>query len=89
MVYRLVLSDDVLKQLKKMDKHVGFMLAKDMQNKLDGLANPRQHGKALVEDLKGLWRYRIGNYRVICDIIDDELVVLALEVGHRKEVYKR
>lgn len=88
MSYKLVLSDDVVKQLKKMDKHVGLMLAKDMKKQLDGLSNPRQLGKALTGQFKGLWRYRVGNYRVICDIIDDELIVLALEVGHRKEIYK-
>ncbi|MGT2846901.1 type II toxin-antitoxin system RelE family toxin [Streptococcus massiliensis] len=88
MTYKLVLSDEVRKQLKKMDKHVGLMLAKDMKKRLDGLTNPRQIGKALTGQFKGLWRYRVGSYRVICHIIDDELVVLALEVGHRKEIYK-
>lgn len=88
MSYKLVLSDDVVKQLKKMDKHVGLMLAKDMKKRLDGLSHPRKIGKALTGQFKGLWRYRVGNYRVICDIIDDELIVLALEVGHRKEIYK-
>lgn len=77
MTYRLVVSDKVKKQLKKMDKHVRLMLAKDMKKHLDGLNNPRQIGKALI-----------GNYRVICDIMDDELVILAIEVGHRKDIYK-
>lgn len=89
MSYKLVVSDDVRKQIKKMDKHVGLMLAKDMKKRLDGLTNPREYGKALTGQYKGLWRYRIGNYRVICDIVDDELIVLALEVGHRKEIYKK
>lgn len=88
MSYRLVISDEVKKQLKKMDRHVGLMLAKDLKKRLDGLENPRQHGKALTGQYKGLWRYRLGNYRVICDIIDNDLVILALEVGHRKEIYK-
>lgn len=88
MTYRLVVSDEVKKQLKKMDRHVGLMLAKDMKKRLDGLSNPRQSGKALTGPFKGLWRYRVGNYRVICDIVDDELIVLALEVGHRKDIYK-
>ncbi|CDO18871.1 Addiction module toxin, RelE/StbE family [Streptococcus gallolyticus] len=88
MTYRLVVSDKVKKQLKKMDKHVRLMLAKDMKKHLDGVENPRQTGKALTGQFKGLWRYRIGNYRVICDIIDDDLVVLAIEVGHRKDIYK-
>ena len=45
------------------------------------------HGKGLVENKSGLWRYRIGDYRVICEIQDKEVVVLVLEVGHRKEIY--
>lgn len=89
MTYKLVISDDVKKQLKKMDKYVALMLAKDMKKQLDNLSNPRQIGKALTDQYKGLWRYRIGNYRVICDIIDNELVTIALEVGHRKDIYKK
>lgn len=83
MTYKLVISDDVKKQLKKMDKYVALMLAKDMKKQLDNLSNPRQIGKALTGQYKGLWRYRIGNYRVVCDIIDNELVTITLEVGHR------
>ncbi|MDY4034333.1 type II toxin-antitoxin system RelE family toxin [Streptococcus dysgalactiae] len=89
MTYKLVISDDVKKQLKKMDKYVALMLAKDMKKQLDNLSNPRQIGKALTGQYKGLWRYRIGNYRVVCDIIDNELVTITLEVGHRKDIYKK
>ncbi|MFR4401510.1 MAG: type II toxin-antitoxin system RelE family toxin [Peptococcus niger] len=88
MSYRLVLSEQVKKQIKKMDKHLGLMLAKDLKKQLDGLADPRSKGKALTGDYKGLWRYRIGRYRVICDLRDDELIILALSVGHRKNIYK-
>lgn len=88
MTYRLLISDDVRKKIKKMDKYLGLMLAKDMKSKLDGLENPRSIGKALLGQYKGLWRYRIGAYRVICDIRDDELIVLAIDIGHRKEIYK-
>lgn len=88
MTYRLLISDDVRKNIRKMDKHLGLMLARDMKAKLDGLENPRSIGKALVGQYKGLWRYRIGAYRVICDIIDDELIVVAIDIGHRKNIYK-
>ncbi|MCW6680342.1 type II toxin-antitoxin system RelE/ParE family toxin [Aerococcaceae bacterium NML130460] len=88
MTYRLVLSEGARKQIKKLDKHVGLMLANEMKKRLDGLSNPRQHGKALIGDKKGLWRYRVGAYRIICDIQDDKLIILALEVGHRKNIYE-
>ncbi|WP_151409789.1 type II toxin-antitoxin system RelE family toxin [Anaerococcus sp. Marseille-P9784] len=88
MTYKLLISDDVSKKIKKMDKHLALMLTREMKAKLDGLENPRSIGKALVGQNKGLWRYRIGAYRVICDIRDDELIVLAIDVGHRKNIYK-
>lgn len=87
MIYRLVVSENVRKKIKKMDKHLGLMLAKDMKSKLGRLEDPRRLGKALKGDHKGLWRYRIGAYRVICDIRDDELIVLAIDIGHRKNIY--
>ncbi len=88
MTYKLLISDDVSKKIKKMDKHLALMLTREMKAKLDGLENPRSIGKALIGQYKGLWRYRIGAYRVICDIRDDELIVLAIDVGHRKNIYK-
>jgi mRNA interferase RelE/StbE len=50
--------------------------------------DPRKSGKGLRANLSGLWRYRVGDYRVICSIEDHELVVLALQIGHRRDVYK-
>lgn len=87
MTYKLLISDDVSKKIKKMDKHLALMLTREMKAKLDGLENPRSIGKDLVGQYKGLWRYRIGAYRVICDIRDDELIVLAIDIGHRKNIY--
>lgn len=49
--------------------------------------NPRLHGKGLIENRTGQWRYRIGDYRVICEIKDDEIIVLILDVGHRRNIY--
>ena len=51
--------------------------------------NPRSHGKALQgKRYTGLWRYRIGDYRLVCQIKDSELIILLLEIGHRKGIYK-
>ena len=88
MSYKLVLSNRARKQLKKMDRLVSVMLLDELLNKYDGLENPSPHGKALKGELKKYWRYRIGNYRIICDIQDDKMIVLALEIGHRKEIYQ-
>lgn len=55
---------------------------------LEGCDNPRTFGKGLSANRAGQWRYRIGDYRLICYINDNELIILALSIGHRKEVYK-
>lgn len=51
--------------------------------------NPRQYGKALVGEFKTLWRYRVGNYRIIADIDDGHFLVLVIKVGQRGNVYKQ
>ncbi|WP_304645752.1 type II toxin-antitoxin system RelE/ParE family toxin, partial [uncultured Dubosiella sp.] len=50
--------------------------------------DPRIYGKALVGDKAGMWRYRVGTYRIICDIKDHEFLIVAIRIGHRKNVYK-
>ncbi|MDD8035781.1 MAG: type II toxin-antitoxin system RelE/ParE family toxin [Thomasclavelia ramosa] len=89
MRYKVVFSKTVLKQLKKMDKYTKLLLINWIENNLDGCDDPRVHGKALSANRSGQWRYRIGDYRLICKIEDNKLVIFALSVGHRKDVYKR
>ncbi len=81
-------TSDCLKQLKKLDKGTASLITGWIRKNLEGTANPRQHGKSLTGDKSGRWRYRIGDYRLICNIQDKELVILALKVGHRKDIYK-
>ena len=59
-----------------------------IEKNLEGCENPRAHGKALTANLKGKWRYRIGDYRLLCHIEDDNLIILALTIGHRREIYQ-
>lgn len=86
-MYKLKFDKQAVKQLKKIDKPIAEMILRWLYKNVDNTTNPKQHGKNLKGDLKGLWRYRVGNYRVICHINDDELIVLALEVGHRRDIY--
>lgn len=88
MSYKLKISNKVLRQLKKLDKNIAKLLALEIKKNLDNIENPRKFGKALVGNKKGLWKYRFGNYRLICDIKDDELIILALEFGHRSDIYR-
>lgn len=87
MSLHLRFSQDAQRQLKKMDRHQAELLVNWLYANVDGLVDPRSKGKALPANLRGLWRYRIGNFRVICQIQDDQLLVLVLTVGHRRDIY--
>ena len=80
-------SDEAKKQIKKLDKQIQKRIIDYLDN-ISTLENPRSKGKGLTSNLVGLWRYRVGDYRVICRIVDSELVIIALSIGHRREVYK-
>ena len=86
MQYRVELTDRVIKQLKKIDKHTSALIMGWIEKNLDGCENPRIHGKGLTANRTGQWRYRIGDYRLICEIKDEEVLILVLEVGHRREI---
>ena len=86
--YTVDYSKAASKALMKMDKSVSRMIYGWVNRNLEGCSNPRLHGKALTGNLAGLWRYRVGNYRLIAEIHDDRLVILMLEVGHRYEIYQ-
>ncbi|MBP2623018.1 type II toxin-antitoxin system RelE family toxin [Streptococcus oricebi] len=87
-MYKLELSKRAQKQIKKLDKSIQRLIIAWIEKNIANTDNPRQHGKGLTGDRSNEWRYRIGSYRLICDIRDEELLILALEVGHRKEIYK-
>ena len=76
------------RELKKIDKYTNSMLLGWIRKNLEGCENPRQHGKALTANRSGQWRYRIGDYRMIAEIQDSEVLILILNVGHRRDIYK-
>ena len=88
MVWTLEFSSHALKQLKKLDKRVAGQILEILETRIAKGRDPRRFGKALTGEFKGLWRYRIGDYRVICELKDKELVILTIAIGHRREVYK-
>ncbi len=87
MSYSVQYSKQAIKELKKLDRFTRQMIYSWIDKNLSDCEDPRQHGKALTANRKGQWRYRIGDYRLICDIQDDKLVILALTVGHRRDIY--
>jgi len=82
-------TETARKQLRKLDRQVARRLVDFLDERVAGQADPRSTGKALTGPVLGsFWRYRVGDYRIICDLQDGVLVVLVLEIGHRKDVYR-
>lgn len=79
-------SDKALKQLKRLDKSVSGRIV-DYMDEVAKLSNPRVRGKALVGNMLGVWRYRVGAYRVLCRIRDEQLIIVVVDIGHRREIY--
>lgn len=75
-------------QLRKLDKQTARRIVDYMNERVVGLEDPRNLGQALTGPLGRLWRYRVGNCRVICDIQDDVLRILVVRVGSRNKVYR-
>lgn len=87
MKYRVETTARFEREFKKLDRYTQKMIKAWIDKHLEGRENPRQYGKGLTVNRSGQWRYRIGDYRLICEISDGKLIILALAVGHRREVY--
>jgi len=82
-------TETARKQLRKLDKQIARRILDFMDERISGERNPRDTGKALTGNLLGaFWRYRIGDFRIICDIQDAKLCVLVVQIGNRREVYR-
>lgn len=88
MKYKVEFSEQGKKDLKKLDISIQKIILKWIKKNLLECENPRVHGKLLVGNLKGYWRYKVGNYRILCDIQDEKITILVLEIGHRRDIYK-
>ena len=89
MSYKVETTARFDKEFKKLDRYTQKMVKAWVEKNLVGCNDPRAHGKGLSANRSGQWRYRIGDYRLICQIEDEKLVILALTVGHRSDIYKR
>lgn len=89
MAYRVEYSKRALRQLKKMDRFDARLITSWIGKHLGGIDDPRIYGKGLSGNHSGEWRYRVGDYRILCIIKDDVLVVEVFSIGHRSDVYKR
>lgn len=80
-------DERALKELRKLGKQAQRDIITYLEDRIAGAEDPRRFGKGLKADLAGLWRYRVGDYRIVCHIRDGELLVLVVAVGHRRQVY--
>ncbi len=86
--WRVKISRTAEKQIQKLDRKAQQSIVKFLRERVEAADNPRQWGKPLRGEKHGLWRYRVGDYRLICDIQDEKIIILVLVVGHRKDVYR-
>ena len=89
MAWTVEYADTALKQLKKLDRAIARSILDYMSDRVAQLEDPRALGKKLVGPKYGAyWRYRVADTRIICTIKDQQLVILVIEVGHRKNIYR-
>jgi mRNA interferase RelE/StbE len=81
-------DDAAAKELRKLDRQAQQEILRYFRERIATDEDPRRFGKPLSRDMTGLWRYRVRDYRMICNIEDQKLVVLVIRAGHRKEVYE-
>lgn len=74
------------KELTKLDRQTQIRISKEL---IKISVNPREYGKGLTGKQSGLWRYRVGDYRIVCELIDNIMVVMVVRIAHRREVYKK
>lgn len=89
MAWTVKVSPVAQQELSKLDPQHARRILKFLHDRLAKLENPRSIGRALQGSRPGeFWKYRVGDFRIICKIEDDQLIVLVVRVGHRKEVYR-
>ena len=89
MAWKIKFDARVEKTLKKLDKQQLQRIRRFLDDRIAKSDNPRQFGKALTGALSTYWRYRVGNYRILCDIQDKEITILVVDIDHRSKVYQK
>jgi mRNA interferase RelE/StbE len=84
--WRIEITRTASKQITKLDRRAQEAILSFLRERLSPADNPRRWGRALQGEKRGLWRYRVGDHRLICDIQDERITILVLELGHRKDV---
>ena len=87
MTWKVTFKDEALKQLRKLNPNVQQRITNYLKSRIATDDDPRRFGKALTGDLKGLWRYRVDDYRIVCLLKNQTLTVLVVKIGHRSKIY--
>ncbi len=88
MAWTIDYADTALMQLRKLDRQTARRIVDFMDERIAPLTDPRSSGKALAGPMGGLWRYRVGDSRIVCDVQDNVLRVLVVQVGNRRDIYR-
>ena len=88
MAWKIRVDSKAAKALAKLDKTVQKKILHFLEEEILTSQNPRSLGKPLTGKLKGIWRYRVGDYRILANIHDKTLTILVVHAGHRKDIYK-
>ena len=80
-------SERALKELRKLGPDISRRILAYLDERISGANDPRQFGRALRGELGEYWRYRLGDYRILCKIEDEVLIILVVKVGHRRDIY--
>ncbi|GGG94404.1 type II toxin-antitoxin system RelE family toxin [Silvibacterium dinghuense] len=89
MSWRIELSESAMKDLDRLDRQVARRILKFLETRLAPLDDPRNLGEALKGlKLGDFWKYRVGDYRILCDIQDKRILILVLAIGNRREIYR-
>ena len=87
MIYQLITTDKFDKAFKKLDRQTKKIIKAWIDKNLMDCEDPRIHGKGLTSNRSGQWRYRVGNYRILVEIQDNQLVLVLIDVGHSSKIY--
>ena len=89
MAWQIEFTEDADRDFAKLDRTIQRRIFRYLHERIARADNPKDFGKALLHELAGLWRYRVGDYRVLCQIEDEKLTVLVVEIAHRSLAYDR
>ncbi|MBF0614797.1 MAG: type II toxin-antitoxin system RelE/ParE family toxin [Magnetococcales bacterium] len=88
MAWSVEIRETAARQIARLDSQHQTRIMRFLRERLHGTIDPRNMGHALKGDLAGLWRYRVGDYRIMCHLHDEMVTVVVLEIGHRREIYR-